>query len=168
MKNTSNRNKIPAKDIFYFRQRFKNKLFQSALAYFVGMAKEKSLTKKDIAKSLGKDPAQITRWFAGPNNWTLDTISDLLLAMDAELQYEIVSLYESSQQTTELAAIKENSAKSGIVLTKTNTFRTIGNFPNENKGTNNAVAKNGGLYMQGSYRVNDARGAEQAIYRKTG
>ncbi len=103
MKHALDKNKIPAKDIFYFRQRLKNKIFESALAYFVGLAEEKNLTKKDIAKSLGKDPAQITRWFAGPNNWTLDTISDLLLAMDAELKCEIVSLHEISRQNQELS-----------------------------------------------------------------
>ncbi len=168
MKSTLDRNKIPAKDIFYFRQRLKNKIFQSALAYFADLAKERNLTKKEIAKSLSKDPAQITRWFAGPNNWTLDTISDLLLAMDAELKYEIVSLHENSQQTTQFPAISENSAKSGIALTKTNTIPTIGNFPNDNKGTKNAVAMKRSLYMQGSRQVSDAQVAKQAIYRKTG
>ena len=118
MENTSDRKKIPVKDIFYFRQRFKNRIFQSALAYFVELAKERNLTKKDIANLLDKDPAQITRWFAGPNNWTLDTISDLLLAMDAELKYEIVSLHESSQQSTKISEIGEHLAQSETMNTQ--------------------------------------------------
>ena len=120
MKNTLDRKKLPAKDIFYFRQRFKNKIFQSALAYFVELAKEKNLTKKDMANLLDKDPAQITRWFAGPNNWTLDTISDLLLAMDAELKYEIVSLHKSSHQTTKIPKIGEHLAQSETVVSDAN------------------------------------------------
>ncbi len=95
MKNTSNKKKISEHDVFYFRQRLKNRIFQSVLSYFTDVAKQKNLTKKDIANLLNKDPAQITRWFSSPNNWTLDTISDLLLAMDAELKHEIVSLHEN-------------------------------------------------------------------------
>ena len=99
MKSTSSK-KISSKDIFFFRQRLKNKIFQSVLSHFAGLAKEKNLAKKDIANLLDKDPSQITRWFSGPNNWTLDTISDLLLAMEAELKHEIVSLHENRQQKT--------------------------------------------------------------------
>jgi len=99
MKITSSKQKISSKEIYYFRQRLKNKIFQSILAYFADVAKEGKLTKKDMANLLGKDPAQITRWFSGPNNWTLDTISDLLLAMDAELKHDIVSLHDINQQT---------------------------------------------------------------------
>ena len=102
MKGTLNKKKIPSKDIFFFRQRFKNKIFQSVLSHFADLAKEKNLAKKDIANLLDKDPSQITRWFAGPNNWTLDTISDLLLAMDAELKHEISPLHENKQQTTNI------------------------------------------------------------------
>ncbi len=97
MSSTLHNEKIPAKHIFYFRQRLKNKIFQSTLAYFSTAAKERNMTKKDLANLLNKDPAQITRWFHGPNNWTLDTLSDLLLAMDAELKHEIVPLPEIAQ-----------------------------------------------------------------------
>jgi hypothetical protein len=54
------------------------------------------LTKKAIALRLGKEPSQITRWLSGPGNWTLDTLSDLLLAMDAELDPTIARFSESA------------------------------------------------------------------------
>ena len=98
MKSTLSNRKLPARDVFFFRQRFKNKVFQSVLLYFTDLAKEKGLAKRDIANLLDKDPSQITRWFSGPNNWTLDTISDLLLAMDAELKHEILPLNEVNHQ----------------------------------------------------------------------
>ncbi len=119
MQNTLSKEEIPLKDIYYFRQRFKNKIYQSTLAYFVEMAKERNLTKKDIARLLNKDPAQITRWFSGPNNWTLDTISDLLLSMDAELKYEIVSLHENTVQTTRNLITGENSARARAIPSST-------------------------------------------------
>ncbi|MEJ1965144.1 MAG: helix-turn-helix transcriptional regulator [Gammaproteobacteria bacterium] len=73
------------RDIFYFRTRCRNRFYQAVVAYFALQAQEKGLTQAELAKLLGKDAAQINRWLSGPGNWTLDTISDLLLAMNAEL-----------------------------------------------------------------------------------
>lgn len=84
MVDTSNEwNKRP-REMFYFRQRFKNRTFNRLVAFFAKEAEERGITKKVIADRLGKDPAQITRWLSAPNNLTLDTISDLLFAMEAE------------------------------------------------------------------------------------
>lgn len=98
MANTSTSEMHPLSDreIFYFRQRQKNKVFQSVIAYFAEQAEARGLTKRDIAKLLNRDPAQITRWLSGPSNWTLDTISDLLLAMKAELEINIVAFDDDS------------------------------------------------------------------------
>lgn len=80
---------IDSKDVYFFRQRHKNKVFQTVVAYFAQQAEREGLTKKELAARLQKDPSQITRWFSGPGNWTLDTISDLLLAMNAEMKISI-------------------------------------------------------------------------------
>jgi len=42
---------------------------------------ESELTKADLARMLGKEPSQITRWLSGSGNLTLDTLSDLLFAV---------------------------------------------------------------------------------------
>lgn len=91
MNNILNDNTISSKDIYFFRQRQKNKVFQSVLSYFAKQAEFDGLTKTELAERLHKNKSQITRWFSGPGNWTLDTISDLLLAMEAEMEYSIVS-----------------------------------------------------------------------------
>ena len=78
--------KLTDREIFYFRQRNRNKIFQTVVAHFADEAAN-GLTKSELARRLGKDPAQITRWFSGPGNWTLDTVSDLLLSMDCELDF---------------------------------------------------------------------------------
>lgn len=87
--------KIKEKELFYYRQRYKNRVFASIASLFSRLAETNSLTKKDLAFRLGKEPAQITRWFSGPSNWTLDTISDLLLAMGAEFDLNTVSIMAS-------------------------------------------------------------------------
>ncbi len=97
MQSTSGTSVIPERHVFYFRQRYRNRIFQSVVAFFAEMAEKHGLTKRDVAIALGKDPAQITRWLSGPGNWTLDTVSDLLLAMNAELDHEIVRLDDKDE-----------------------------------------------------------------------
>jgi hypothetical protein len=38
------------------------------------------MSKADLARSLGKEPSQITRWLGSTGNLTLETLSDLLFA----------------------------------------------------------------------------------------
>lgn len=92
MANTLEMHPLTDREIFYFRQRQKNRVFQSVIAYFADQVKVRGLSKRDVATLLNRDPAQITRWLSGPSNWTLDTISDLLLAMNAELEIKIIAL----------------------------------------------------------------------------
>ena len=89
MESTSKSDRLSDRDIFYFRQRYQNRIFQAVAAYFAGQAEHHGINKRNIALRLGKEPSQITRWLSGPGNWTLDTVSDLLLAMDAEMSAAI-------------------------------------------------------------------------------
>jgi hypothetical protein len=89
MENTSS-NVISQRDIFYFRQRQRNRVFSKLAAFFANEAHHNGLTKKHIASVLKRDPSQITRWLSEPNNLTLDTISDILLALGSEMDYTIV------------------------------------------------------------------------------
>ncbi|MFZ5674164.1 MAG: helix-turn-helix domain-containing protein [Pseudomonadota bacterium] len=77
---------IPERDLHYYRQRLKNRIHSDIAGLFNDEAERKGLTKKDIAERLSRDPGQITRWLTTPTNLTLETISDLLLAMDADLE----------------------------------------------------------------------------------
>lgn len=112
MNNTSENDAISSRNIYFFRQRQKNKVFQSVLAYFAEQAEAEGLTKKALAIRLQKDPSQITRWFSGAGNWTLDTISDLLLAMDAEMEHSIVPLDKADHGLTVVDLHKSTSAPS--------------------------------------------------------
>ncbi|MDQ0558669.1 hypothetical protein QO004_000444 [Rhizobium mesoamericanum] len=38
-----------------------------------------------LAARLGKDPAQISRLLGAPGNWTIDTVAELLFAVDGSL-----------------------------------------------------------------------------------
>lgn len=89
MENTLNLDPKSDRDVFYYRQRHKNRVFQSLVAFFATEAERRGLTKKDLAERLKRDPAQITRWLSSPSNLTLDTISDILLSLDAEMDHTI-------------------------------------------------------------------------------
>ncbi len=86
----TNTSKISDRDIRFYRRLRRNRVFSELLAYYAKIAEENGIRKSDIATRLGKQPSQITRWFAEPVNLTLDTISDLLLAMNAELVFGVV------------------------------------------------------------------------------
>jgi len=61
-------------------------VFSKLVAFITEQAQREHATKKDIAERLDKDPGLISRLLNQPSNLTLDTISDLLLAFDAEAE----------------------------------------------------------------------------------
>jgi hypothetical protein len=101
MENTSKLKVVPDRDLFYYRQRSKNRLFEALTSFFAEEAERRGITKRDIAESLRRDPAQITRWLNAPSNLTQDSISDLLCSLGAEMDYSVVR-FEDRPQPNEM------------------------------------------------------------------
>jgi hypothetical protein len=76
----SNDDPIPPGKIAFFRERFRDHLYDLVLSEFLKREGD-GLTKATIAKRIGRKPEQITRWLGAPGNWTVETVSDLLLAI---------------------------------------------------------------------------------------
>ena len=72
---------IPLGTLSYFRERFRDRLYDLVMEEFLKQDAETGLTRADVARRIGRRPEQITRWFGAPGNWTLETVSDLLLAI---------------------------------------------------------------------------------------
>ncbi len=87
---------LPSK--FFFRQRMRNRLYDVVIAAVEEAAATRGIRKRDIAEKLGVNPSQVTRWLSGPGNWGADTISDLLYAVDAELDPIIATFAERQRQ----------------------------------------------------------------------
>jgi transcriptional regulator with XRE-family HTH domain len=89
MVDTSKR-ELKRRDRAYYRRRQQNRVFAALAELFAEEARKGNISKKELAEILGRNPSQITRWLSAPSNLELDTISDLLLAMGAEMDHRIV------------------------------------------------------------------------------
>jgi hypothetical protein len=96
VQNTSKARPFTARDKAYHRQRYKNRMFAEIARLFAEEAEHNQITKRDLAEWLERDPAQITRWLSTPSNLTLETISDILLALGAEEDPTIRRFLEKS------------------------------------------------------------------------
>jgi len=91
MESTSKPDKsISRRERAYYRRRQQNRVYGALAQFFANEAEAGRITKKEIAEKLEKDAAQITRWLSYPSNLELDTISDILLSMGAEMDHRVV------------------------------------------------------------------------------
>jgi transcriptional regulator with XRE-family HTH domain len=84
MEFTTNLEPKSAREIGYYATRYRHRFHANLLAFIVSQMKARNLTNKQIADRVGKDAAQLSRILSKPSNLTLDTISEILLGVDAE------------------------------------------------------------------------------------
>ncbi len=65
----------------YFRERFRDRLYDLVLEEFLKQEAECGLTAAEVARRSGYSSEQIIRWFNSSEHWTLETASDLFLAV---------------------------------------------------------------------------------------
>lgn len=113
----------------YMRTRNRRRLYTLVILEF----KKSGLSQADLARRLGKTPDVVCRWLREPQNWTVDTASDLLFAISgAEADYEVrYPLREAPRNDTRPHwLIKTDDKKKGVVPkveTKTNS-RAVARF----------------------------------------
>lgn len=88
---TSDPSQLSRKQVGYYRARLRSRVHQLVLGQYRKL-EEKGLTRAELARRLHKRPEVITRLLGAPGNWTLDTISDLLLGMGYEPDLSLARL----------------------------------------------------------------------------
>lgn len=69
---------IPARTFAYLQTRNRLRIFKVIQEAF----EHAKITKTALAERMNKDPGQLNRMLSAPGNWTLDTVSDLLFAIN--------------------------------------------------------------------------------------
>ena len=68
----------------YLNERVRNSFYDYVLRRFHEATEKEGLTKATLARRLGLEPARVTRLLGSPGNWTLDTVSELLVGICRE------------------------------------------------------------------------------------
>ena len=80
----------------YFRGRLSNRVHELVLSEFAAQEREGKINRAELARRIGRKPEQITRWLGTSGNWTLETLSDLLLGMGLEPALSVQSVANPS------------------------------------------------------------------------
>ncbi len=75
---------LPKRTRAYFQQRFQQQVFARLAKAFAERAEALGITKSVVATLAGKDKSQVNRILSHPSNLTLDTLSELALALNFE------------------------------------------------------------------------------------
>lgn len=71
---------IPLGALAYVGQRAKNSYY----SYVIDKFNDANITKADLARRIGKEPARVNRMLANPGNWTIETVAELLAGICSE------------------------------------------------------------------------------------
>ncbi len=75
---------IPAGKLEYLRERFRNDLYDFVLRKFLEEMESRGLNQAQLATRINYNPSQLNRLLGAPGNWTLKTVSDLLIGISGE------------------------------------------------------------------------------------
>lgn len=76
--------KIPAGKLEYLRERFRNDLYNFVLRKFLEQRESRGLSQAQLATRINYNTSQLNRLLGAPGNWTLKTVSDLLVGISGE------------------------------------------------------------------------------------
>jgi hypothetical protein len=84
--------RIAPSEFAYFAARNRRKIYSVIMKEF----KKSKLSQAQLARRMGQRTDVICRWLAGPGNYTLDTVSNLLLGIsNGEMAYSVANPFSA-------------------------------------------------------------------------
>jgi len=75
---------IPEGKLEFLAERTRNNLYSFIILKFLEAKGSSGLSNAKLARRIGYDPARLSRVLGAPGNWTIKTVSDLLVGIAAE------------------------------------------------------------------------------------
>lgn len=94
--------KITEEDKGYARATTRLIVAQAIWKTWEKIQQEENLDQQWLADRLGKNKSQISRLMKGPGNWTLDTVSDLLEALESRITNLEIKRYKEIAKSSEV------------------------------------------------------------------
>jgi antitoxin component HigA of HigAB toxin-antitoxin module len=121
---------VPKRIRSYYQQRFQQQVFARLALAFAERADEFNLTKSSLAALMGKDKSQINRILSHPTNMTLDTLSEISLALNCEPtvlldDLDIVPRHNYCHPAYTEYVVKPAMLDQAVATTKVSKFRVV-------------------------------------------
>ena len=75
---------IPHGTLAYFEERLRNNLYELVIEKYLDKQKSEGLSQAELARRIHKKPEVVNRLLGAPGNWTLATVSNLLMGICGE------------------------------------------------------------------------------------
>lgn len=83
---------IPFGQLSYFRTQLRYDLHEIVLREFLRQEDTVGLTQAELARRIHRKASQLSKLLGAPGNWTINTVSDLLLGMKTQPVVSVISL----------------------------------------------------------------------------
>jgi hypothetical protein len=99
---------IPVGKMSYFRTQLRYDLHDAVLREFLRQEDKGQINQADLARRIHRKPSQISKLLGAPGNWTINTVSDLLLGMKAQPVISVMSIEDRIAEHLEDSGDSDN------------------------------------------------------------